>query len=36
MQVHDLHFRDVLNSGKGDGTFLFIIVMFNNLENQIF
>ena len=34
--MYSQHFRDVLNSGKGDGTFLFIIVMFNNLENQIF
>jgi phage antirepressor YoqD-like protein len=26
----------VLNSGTGDGTFLFIIVMFDNSQNQIF
>lgn len=26
----------MLNSGKGDGTFLFIIVMFDNSQNQIF
>lgn len=34
--MYSQHFRDVLNSGKGDGTFFIIIVMFNNLENQIF